>query len=109
MENYGQSSVLLQEICRWGQTNHSKRNYIEGKKIASAGHIVKCGKQSETNNNDEVRFVAFCMQTSRLKNKPHEINCSLSCDGKILTMVCTCKAGFGEKCKHISGTLFHCT
>ncbi|KAK0075862.1 hypothetical protein PV326_011235, partial [Microctonus aethiopoides] len=48
--------ISEQEICRWGETNPSKRNYIEGKKIASAGHIVKCGKLSETNNNDEVRF-----------------------------------------------------
>ncbi|KAK0165540.1 hypothetical protein PV328_004047 [Microctonus aethiopoides] len=54
-------------------------------------------------------FVAFCMQTSQLKNKPHEINCSVSCDGKILSMVCTCKAGLGEKCKHNFGTLFYCT
>ncbi|KAK0160375.1 hypothetical protein PV328_007791 [Microctonus aethiopoides] len=101
--------ISEQEICRWSETNPSKRNYIEGKKIANAEHIVKCGKLSETNNNDEVKFVTFCMQTSNLKNKPHEINCSVSCNGKILSMVCTCKAGLGEKCKHIFGTLFYCT
>ncbi|KAK0074903.1 hypothetical protein PV326_012074, partial [Microctonus aethiopoides] len=48
--------ISEQEICRWGQTNPSERNYIEDKVIASAGHIVKCGKLSETNNNDEVRI-----------------------------------------------------
>ncbi|KAK0176939.1 hypothetical protein PV328_001037 [Microctonus aethiopoides] len=79
--------ISEQEICRWNETNPSKRNYIERKKIASAGHIVKCGKLNETNNNDEVRFVAFCMQTSHLKNKPHEINCSVLCDGNILSMI----------------------
>ncbi|KAK0170632.1 hypothetical protein PV328_008459 [Microctonus aethiopoides] len=101
--------ISEQEICRWGQTNPCKRNYIKGKKIASVEHIMKSGELNGINNNDEVRFVAFCMQTSHLKNKPHEINCSVSCDGKILSMVCTCKAGLGEKCKHIFGTLFYCT
>ncbi|KAK0160354.1 hypothetical protein PV328_007774 [Microctonus aethiopoides] len=101
--------ISEREICRWGETNPSKRNYIEGKKIVSAGHIVKCGKLSEINNNDEVRFVAFCMQTSHLNNKPREINCSVSCDGQIFSMVCTCKAGLGKKCKHIFGTLLYCT
>lgn len=99
--------ISEQEICRWGETNPSKRNYIEGKKIASAGHIVKCGKIVDKNSSDAVRFVAFCIQTSNLRDKPHEINGSMSCDGTILSMVCTCKAGLGEKCKHIFGTLLH--
>lgn len=97
------------EICLWGDTNPSKRNYIEGKKIASAGHIVQCGKIGNDSCRDEVKFVAFCVQTSNLKDKPHEINGILSSDCKILSMVCTCKAGLGEKCKHIFGTLFYCT
>ncbi|KAK0075193.1 hypothetical protein PV326_011805, partial [Microctonus aethiopoides] len=81
----------------WISRNVNKTNTV----YTHAGHIVKCGKLSEKNNNDEVRFIAFCMQTSHLKNKPHEFNCSVSCDGKILSMVSSCKAGLGEKCKHI--------
>jgi hypothetical protein len=52
--------------------------------------------------------LAFCMQSSGLKEKPHEIHGEISFTDEILSKVCSCKAGLGEKCKHIVGTLLYC-
>lgn len=60
--------LSVEEIYRWGDTNSSKRNIVEGQRIVKAGHIIKCGKTSTEQN--EVKLLAYCMQTSSLKQKP---------------------------------------
>lgn len=102
-------SLNIKEICDWAGTNPSQRNFTQGEKILSAGHLIKCAKSVFEESGEHIEITAFCMQTSNLRDKPHEIEGKISCTGKILHMVCSCKAGQGEKCKHITATLLYCS
>ncbi|XP_066601766.1 uncharacterized protein [Prorops nasuta] len=62
----------------------------------------------EESDYNVIAITAFCMQTSHLKEKPHEIKAKISKSGKIITVSCTCKAGLGERCKHAVATLLFC-
>ena len=53
-----------------------------------------------------VRFETPCI--SSLKREPHEIKGEVLGSGSIISMTCTCRAGLGEKCKHVLGTLLYC-
>ena len=48
------------------------------------------------------------MSTSSLKRESHKIKGEeVLSSGRIISMTCTCKAGLGEKCKHVLGTLLY--
>ena len=95
-----------EEICSWANTSDSKRNFKEGERIINAGHIIYCGKNIDFNGS--VRLSAKCLSTSSLRREPHEIKGEVLSSGHIISMTCTCKAGLGEKCKHVLGTLLYC-
>ena len=95
-----------EEIYRWANTSDTKRNFKEGKRIGNAGHIIYCGKNIDFNGS--VRSSSKCLSTSCLRGEPHEITGEISNSGQIICMICTCKAGLGEKCKHVLGTLLYC-
>ncbi|KAK0178534.1 hypothetical protein PV327_007415 [Microctonus hyperodae] len=101
--------ISIKEICTWAGTKPDNRNFVEGERLLQAGHILKCGKCSVKCDRGAVSIIAYCLQTSHLKENPHKIDGHVSLSGKIKTMICTCKAGLGEKCKHIIATLIYCT
>lgn len=74
------------------------RNFVEGERILKAEHILKCGKNSIQSVRQAVSITAYCLQPSNIKENPHQIAGEVSVCGKIQSMVCTCKAGLGEKC-----------
>ena len=95
-----------EEIFRWANTSDSKRNFKEGKRIINAGHKIYCGKNIDFNGS--VRLSAKCLSISSLKREQHEIKGKVLSSGRIINMTCTCKAGLGEKCKHVLRTLLYC-
>jgi len=79
--------ISMQSICHWAGTNPAQRKFVEGERIFQAGHIIKCGKNIQNCKSDVVSFTALCLQTSSLKENPHEINGKVT-SGKIV--FCTC-------------------
>ncbi|KYM94638.1 hypothetical protein ALC62_14725 [Cyphomyrmex costatus] len=99
----------INEICEWAGTNPSQRNFREGENILRAGHLISCGKhENQTCESESVKLTAYCLQTSQLRASPHEITAEISEAGKIISISCSCKAGLGEKCKHVLATLLYC-
>lgn len=52
--------LTISNICEWAGTNPAERKFIEGERVLKAGHIIKCGKNVESNGN--VSFTALCLQ-----------------------------------------------
>lgn len=100
--------LTISAICDWAGTNPRQRNFIEGERLLKAGHIFKCGRNSDENDSGVTSFTSYCLQTSKLRDHPHQIDGKISMNGEILCVVCSCKAGLGEKCKHILATLLYC-
>lgn len=100
--------LTLHNICTWAGTNTAQRNYIEGNKIVNAGHLIFCGKKAGRPD-ESVHILAKCMALSKMRGVPHQILGEISTIGDVMSMECSCKAGLGEKCKHILATLLHCS
>ena len=96
--------LTIAEICRFTASTPSCRNFVEGERVLHAGHVIFCGKEAE--NETSTKVIAFCMQTSSLKDKPHEIRGEITLQGIVKDAVCSCKAGLGKKCKHVVVVLF---
>nr|XP_046471424.1 uncharacterized protein LOC124213811 [Neodiprion pinetum] len=101
--------ISIQEICEFANTQPSPKKFIGGEDILDEGHLMKCGlQQSDTSCDNKYKIIAFCLQTSRLKDPPHEIVGAISQNGKIMGMSCSCKAGLSESCKHVVAPLLYC-
>lgn len=98
----------INEFFCWVGSNPAQKNIRNAEKILQAGHLIKCGKNNDNPNSDVVTFTALCLQTSHVKDKPHEIQGSVSKSGKILSVECSCKAGKGTQCKHVVAALLYC-
>lgn len=98
----------IEEIFNWVGSNPAQKNIKDAERIIAAGHLLKCGRNIESINSDVVTFSALCLQTSHLKEKPREIEGSVSKSGKILILKCSCKAGKGTQCKHVVAALLYC-
>lgn len=71
-----------------------------------AGHLISCEKHENQSENDSM--TAHCLQTSQLRASLHEITREILATGKIISILCPCKAGLGEKYKHVLATLLYC-
>lgn len=100
--------IKTEDIFAWANTNSSRRNVIEGHRVLNANHIIKIGRL-ENNISGNVSLTALCLQTSNLKELPHEINGIIRVNGEIVSFKCSCKAGLSEKCKHIIAVLLYCS
>ena len=101
------SFLLTKEICKYGSCTPESRNYIEGEKVANAGHIVLIGTRPGEEN--EHHIYSLVLKTSGLNEEPHVIEGTIR--KKELTIdkfYCSCKAGVPD-CKHIMGVLIHCS
>lgn len=100
--------LTIDQIFFWAKTTNSSRNFLEGNRILYANHIEDIGVKIDSN--DEVHLFAQCLQTSHSKESFHEIEGKLNKkSGEIISMTCSCKAGLGEKCKHIIAVLLYCS
>lgn len=102
-----QIKLSLTEYLRYiGGSAHS-RCIKEGEEVVDAGHIILHGKTEH--GATHLNICAICLQTSALNANPHEIYGELQIcnktDALIKSMFCSCKAGAGGHCKHISGFL----
>lgn len=97
----------MAEICKFANCTVSSRNYVEGEKVLNSKHILLCGKLGLTST-DKIKIIAYCLQTSDLKNNPHEIKGEMTAGGLIINFQCSCKAGLSEKCKHVLAVLLYC-
>ena len=102
--------LSLNELYQFTKSTPSCRNFIEGESVLNTGHVMFCGRLSEQQDNVCKLFIAFCMQPSNLRSHPHEIKGSISTNGKIIDVKCSCKAGLSKKCnpvfEQISFSLF---
>lgn len=83
-----------------------KRPLIEGEKLFNAGHVIRIGVTKQTERGLDV--IGYVLQSSNMKAAPHTINAIIK-ESKPTSWCCkcSCKAGLGEKCKHILAILFH--
>lgn len=90
-------------------SNIASRNVREGEEVLNANHLILCGSTKLCP--EVVDIYALCLQTSALTAAPHIIQGSIELEPNICIskMSCSCKAGAGGKCKHISAVLLHCT
>lgn len=96
----------MQNIFDWAGQNEAQRKFVEGERVYKAGHIIQCG-EVESNEDGEVRIISYCIQTTKMREKPHEIKGKISRDGVITSFKCSCKAGLSGQCKHIVATLLY--
>lgn len=96
----------MQNIFQWAGQNEAQRKFIEGERVFKAGHIILCG-EVDRNERGEVKVLSSCIQTTHVRDKPHEIKGKISEDGVISDFQCLCKAGLSGRCKHIVATLLH--
>ena len=101
--------ITIQEICQWAETNPGNRNYIGGEKVLNAGHLTTCGIVKNDYDANNIELFASCIRSSGpTTNEPHKIQGQISRKGAIMKFVCSCKAGKGERCKHVLATLLYC-
>ena len=104
---YAIMRLEIGEVCKFAKCGVSSRNFVEGEiLLINAGYVLNCGTIDES---AEHNLLAFCVQTSGVKERPHTIKGEIGARGKILSMTCSCKAGLSEMCKHIVGVLLYVT
>jgi hypothetical protein len=87
----------------------NSRTVIEGEELVNANHLTLCGITKKSHNSFSI--YALCLQTSALLSQPHTIEGSFDIGSRralIHKFICSCKAGNGGRCKHISAVLIYC-
>jgi len=77
--------VSLNEIYKFCNGTPTTRNMVEGENILNSGHLIH---RWYTNKDDtNINLLAMCLQTSVLRDKPHEVNRTLSFQHEITWIV----------------------
>ena len=77
--------------------------------MLNAGHLTTCGKIKNDYDANNIELFASCIRYSgTTTNEPHKIHGQISRKGAIMKFECSCKAGKGERCKHVLATLLYC-
>lgn len=106
-------TIRLNNIYKYAKATLESRNMIEGQAVLNSGNLLLCGISESSQ--DQFELYCLCMHSSTISSDPHEItgilamNGALSGDLHIKKMVCSCKAGLGQACKHIVAVLLYCT
>ena len=91
--------LLMKDVCEFGKCNPSSRNYVKGELVLNSKHLLFCDKDIDESTG--YKIYVYCLQTSNMREKPHEIEGIINKNGSIESMKCSCKAGLSEKCKHV--------
>lgn len=67
--------ISLTDIFTFCSANSNTRNMVEGENILNSGHLINCGYIQ--NDLKIIDIQALCLQTSAIRDKPHNITGSL--------------------------------
>jgi len=99
--------ICLNAIYEFCDGTPTTRNMVEGENILNSGRLIHCGYTLK--NQELLNIFSMCLQTSALREKPHEIqgvfNFKNNENWVISEMKCICKAGESQNCKHCVATL----
>lgn len=111
--------MSIKDIFEYCECDFSSRNYTEGEAVLNANHIILVG-ETPSSDDFEINIFSLVLQTSALTGHPHEVKGTLIKEIysstrtnkheeklKIEEFKCSCKAGAGEKCKHIVSVLLY--
>ena len=70
---FAKMCIKTDEMCEWVDTNPNQKNFLDGEQLVSKKHLLKCGKMTFKASCSSVSIRAFCLQTSKLRENPHEI------------------------------------
>lgn len=108
--------ITITDIFKFCECDINSRNFSEGEAVFTAGHVQLVG---ETVSDDEytINIYGLVVQTTALDDA-HEVKGTIvkeeSLNSKqdmiktklhLEQFTCSCKAGAGEKCKHIVAVL----
>lgn len=82
--------LTLKEIRNWV----GKENLREPERVLKADHVISCERVVTSLRNVGLKVL--------------KIEGSISSNGKIEFMKCSCPAGQGMMCKHVVGVLLYC-
>lgn len=83
----------------------AKRPLKEGMNLYLCRHVIKAGVTVE--ENAFTKYFGLVLQTTSPKSTPHEINLKI-CQSPVEWFAqCSCKAGLGRKCKHITAVMLY--
>lgn len=100
--------LRLKDIFNYCECDVNSRNYNEGESVLMANHVIVVGEEEIRTVEDEIKIYSLVLQTSNLNGPPHEIQGSIC--RKTLSVkkfTCSCKAGAGGKCKHVTAVLLY--
>lgn len=80
------------------------RMQTEGEAVLAAGHVIRVGVK---NVYPSIEVVGICLQSSKIRDNPHEVNIKFGESYMDWKCKCSCKAGAGSHCKHICAVLFY--
>lgn len=90
--------LLVNEILDYLGSTPKSRNFIEGEQVVNSNHLLYRGILSESN--DQYDLLSYCLQSSKNREDPHEINTVIAKTGKVISSNCSCTAGQSQQCKH---------
>ncbi|CAN8002354.1 unnamed protein product, partial [Ixodes hexagonus] len=100
-------SLSLGDIMRHiGNLETRIRCLVEGEEVLNAGHIICCGVKASSAASVTVQ--GLCIQTSHVKEKPHELEFVYGHDRSVKVCGlghCSCKAGNSQRCKQMIAML----
>ncbi|XP_074102626.1 uncharacterized protein LOC141529811 [Cotesia typhae] len=99
--------LSINEILDHLGSTPKSRNFIEGEQVVNSNHLVYTGILNE--NSEQYKLLSYCIQSSKNRDDPHEINTVITKTGKIVSSICSCTAGLSERCKHSAAVLLFCT
>lgn len=100
--------LRLQDIFKYCDCDVYSRNYNEGEAVLNANHVMLVGEEEIVTVENEIKIYALVLQTSNLSGFPHVIQGSICRKSfTVKTFNCSCKAGAGGKCKHITAVLLY--
>lgn len=97
--------ITFSQVSRFGGDMTRMQN--EGEALLKGKHVISVGVKSSSST--EVEVFATCLQSSKVRDAPHEICIVFSqLENVSWQTTCSCKAGAGSHCKHIFAVMLFC-
>ena len=93
----------LSQVLDFIESTSNSRNFVDREKIINAGHFIFSGLNNQSANQQNI--LSYCLQSSDVRDQPHEIKTIIYQNGKIVSSKCSCTAGLSERCKHVTAVL----
>lgn len=103
MENQMEIKLTFSDLSSF--VGNRNRMQTEGEAVLAAGHLVRVGVKNVIG--ESINVVGICLQSSKIRDNPHEINIKFAGSYSSWKCKCSCKAGAGSHCKHICAVLLY--